>query len=106
MFGYMEQDKQKVYFSHLLMYLEIGSLELVHLLFHEVIILGCFYVFALPSLVCGFHLYDSTTMCNIHILYKKKGRVEPKRGISGEFSWGKQISQPKSLPLLLHWPEL
>lgn len=37
---------------------------------------------------------------------QEEGKGGTKRGISGEFPWGKQVSQPKSLPLLLHWPEL
>lgn len=112
-------NKQGVYFSYLSRCLDIGGPELVSRFLHVIITLGCFYWSAPPSFVCGFHLYECTakhsvcilgkkkgsvctTKHSICILGKKKGKVEFKRDMPGEFSRGKQTSQPKNFPLLLH----
>lgn len=95
-------NKQGVYFSYLSRCLDIGGPELVSLFLHVIITLGCFYWSAPPSLVCGFHLHECTAKHSICILGKKKGGVEFQRAMPGEFSRGKQTSQPKNFPLLLH----
>lgn len=69
--------------------------RLVPLLFHVIIILGCFYVSAPAILGVWFSSLRLHRQVQHPHSKQEEGRVEPQRGISGEFPWENKSHNPR-----------